>query len=315
MTPRRRTIGVAAGIASTLLLGALAEGLSSAPIPVPGPYTGDWPRATPPPGMSVHRLPTGVTHRSAGFAHRGGSLFDGRDFAMTALLVEHPDGDLLVDTGLGAAIAQQLERMPFWFRAITDYQRSSSAAERLDAIGYDRSRLRAILPTHAHWDHVSGIPELAGTPVWVTAEERRFIAQGGWITSIARSFESARWEILGFESGPVLGFPRSHDVYGDGSVLVVPAPGHTPGSVMVFLTLPDGARHALLGDLVWQLEGITRREERPWLQRRLADVDEEEVRRGIAHVAALAARFPELNLVPAHDARGFAAIPALRAKR
>jgi glyoxylase-like metal-dependent hydrolase (beta-lactamase superfamily II) len=32
---------------------------------------------------------------------------------------------------------------------------------------------------------------------------------------------------------------RTHRVcYGDGSIVVVPAPGHTPGSVITFVTLP-----------------------------------------------------------------------------
>ncbi len=63
-----------------------------------------------------------------------------------------------------------------------------------------------------------------------TAEERRFIDDGGWISSTARECTNARWEEYGFEGGPYLGFPKSHDVYGDGSIVVVPQPGHTPGS-------------------------------------------------------------------------------------
>jgi glyoxylase-like metal-dependent hydrolase (beta-lactamase superfamily II) len=66
----------------------------------------------------------------------------------------------------------------------------------------------------------------------------------------------------GSKGGPYLGFPTSHDVYGDGSIVAVPAPGHTPGSVIIFVTLYNETRYALVGDLVWQLGGITLREER-----------------------------------------------------
>jgi glyoxylase-like metal-dependent hydrolase (beta-lactamase superfamily II) len=39
--------------------------------------------------------------------------------------------------------------------------------------------------------------------------------------------------------------------------VIVPARGHTPGSVVMFITLSGGARYAFVGDLVWQLEGLS----------------------------------------------------------
>ena len=147
--------------------------------------------------------------------------------------------------------------------------------------------------------------------MWVTADERRFVERGGVLTVVARGVPAERYEEYGFEGGPYLGFPRSHDVYGDGAIVVVPAPGHTPGSVVVFLALPSGARYALVGDLAWQREGITEREERPWLQRALGDQDPAGVRENLLRMAAIAARYPEIVLAPAHDARGFASMPRL----
>ncbi len=295
-----------------LLLGGLSlTTFAACPLPRPAPLTGALPWASPPAEMALFQLPTGVTHRSAAFAYRGGSFGDRRDFAMTAVLVKHPRGDLLIDTGFGRDVDVHLQSMPFAFRAVTSYARTRSAAEQLDAAGYDRKALRAIILTHAHWDHVSGVPELAGTPVWVTAEERSFIRDGGMLSALLRSFPAVAYEEYGFEGGPYLGFPRSHDVYGDGAIVIVPAPGHTPGSVIVFVTLPTGARYAFVGDLVWQQEGITLREERPWLQRTLGDTDPSGVRDALLRMSAIAERFPAMTLVPAHEARGFAGVPKL----
>ncbi len=97
--------------------------------------------------MSVFRLPTGVTHRSAAFAYRGGSFFDARDFAMPAVLVRHPCGDVLVDTGFGRDVDAHLRAMPIALRAITRATRGLPAADQLAAAGYDPRRLRAILLT------------------------------------------------------------------------------------------------------------------------------------------------------------------------
>jgi N-acyl homoserine lactone hydrolase len=103
-------------------------------------------------------------------------------------------------------------------------------------------------------------------PVLVTAAEHHFQRDGDIATATARSIDPAAFREYGFDGEPYLGFAESHDLYGDGSIVIVPAPGHTPGSVVVFVTLPDGARYAFVGDLVWQLEGLLQREERPWLE-------------------------------------------------
>ncbi len=278
-------------------------------LPMPARLVGEPPAVSPPAEMSLVQLPTGVTHRNAAFAYRGGSFCDKRDFSMTALLVKHPQGDLLIDTGFGRNIEAQIRAMPLFFRAVTSYQRARSAAEQLDAAGYDRKALRAIILTHAHWDHASGLPDFTDTPVWVTKEERSFIEDGGWLTSLIRSFPNVRYVEYEFEGAAYLGFPRSHDVYGDGAIVIVPAPGHTPGSVVVFLTLRNGKRYAMIGDLAWQREGISNRAERPWLQRMLGDWDRGQVRDSLLRMAAIEQRFPEIAIAPAHDARGFEGIP------
>lgn len=274
-------------------------------------FAGESPAASPPPEMSLIQLPTGVTHRSASFAYRGGSFFDRRDFSMTALLVKHPQGDLLIDTGFGCHVDTQIRTMPLFFRAGTSYLWTRSASEQLDAAGYNRKNLRAILLTHAHWDHVSGVPDFPETPVWVTSEELRFINDGGWLTALIRSFPGVRYVEYEFEGGVYLGFPGSHDVYGDGAIMIVPAPGHTPGSVVVFLTLPNGKRYAMIGDIAWQREGVVNRKERPWLQRTLGDWAPAQVRENLQHMAAIGERFPGITIVPAHDARGFEGIPKI----
>ena len=298
-------------IATALVLVTFAfllHTFSPAPLPKPSPYTGPLPSANPPEEIAVFALITGVNHRVAAYGYRGGSLFERREFSMAGALVRHPKGDLLIDTGFGRNIDQQFRSMPAIFRAITFYSLWQPAVDQMQASGYDRKSLRATLLTHSHWDHVSGLPDFPGVPVWVTAKEHEFIRQSGPM-DFCKLFTGIRYEEYGFEGGPYLGFPASHDIYGDGSIVVVPAPGHTPGGVIIFVTLHDGTRYAFVGDLVWQLEGITQREERPWITRRKADTDPQGTRENLLRMIAVKERMPELNIVPAHDMRAFAQIP------
>lgn len=268
------------------------------------------PPATPPAGLRLYALPTGTLHSRALFAFRGGSPFEARDFGMNAYLVRHPRGDLLIDTGLGEDVAAQFARLPWLMRSTTRYTAGTPAAAQLRAGGVAPAQLAGVILTHAHWDHVSGLPDLAGAPVWVNAVESRFIASGDRMSELAASFPDVPYRTYAFDSGPYLGYASSHDVWGDGSVVLVPAGGHTPGSVLVFVTLPDAQRWAFIGDIAWQLEGIERPAERPWISRMLVDHDAGTVRAQLSHLAALRQRFPtEIHFVPAHDLRAAKDIP------
>jgi N-acyl homoserine lactone hydrolase len=75
------------------------------------------------------------------------------------------------------------------------------------------------------------------------------------------------------------------------------------------VTLHNGTRYALVGDLVYQMEGITLREERSWLVRTMgADEDAAGNRENLLRVIALKERLPDL---PAHEMRAFASVPRL----
>ena len=81
--------------------------------------------------------------------------------------------------------------------------------------------------------------------------------------------------------------------------------------MIIFVTLATATRYAFVGNVVWQLEGITQREERPWVTRRRADTDAEANRENLLRMIALKERLLELIIVPAHDIRAFVGMPKL----
>jgi N-acyl homoserine lactone hydrolase len=275
---------------------------------VPPAWPGPLPEATPPSDMAIYQLPTGTYETRAAFAFTGGSFRDKRPFAATAILVTHPQGDLLIDAGFGSDIAAHVHAQPWFARA--PYRATVTAGEQLDASGYGRGRLRGVLITHSHWDHVSGLDQLQ-VPIWTNAGELQYAGEardGRVFRTVSKGHEIRRYE---FSNAPYLGFPSSYDVHGDGSVVVALAGGHTTGSVIVFVALPAGKRYAFIGDVAWQLEGVRKPAQRPLLMRKLADVDAGQVRQDLLRVASLAGL---MHVVPAHDVGAYDGIPLLPAR-
>lgn len=290
------------------LLGAILWGFAPLRVAVPEAPAA-LPAAPAESPVQLSLIHTGSMMAKAFFAYRGGG-FDDREFGMDVVLVRHPRGLLLIDAGFGREMPQHLATTPWLMRATSKTIATRSAAEQLAQAGIQPAQLSGVLLTHAHWDHVSGLADLPGVPVLVNAEERHFIDHGGEMSGLIRSFGALNYQVYDFEHGPYAGFASSHDFFGDGTVVAVPAGGHTPGSVIVFVNAAQ-QRYAFVGDLAWQHEGVDRPAERPWLARELVDVRPAQVRADLAQLHRLQQQNPSLLIVPAHDHRVMQKIPEL----
>lgn len=265
--------------------------------------------ASPPPGMRVFAFDAGSMSATAAMAFRGGAFGESRTFTMGGVVVQHPGGTLLFDTGFGRDVKAQIAELPLPMRASATYVYGTPIVDQLQRAGIAWQSFAGIVPTHVHWDHVSGVPDMPGIPVWLPKAERDFVDDGGLASQLIRRLGDVKYRIYDFPSGPYLGFARSYDVFGDGSVVLVHAGGHTPGSVLAFITPPSGPRYALIGDLAWQAEGVSLPAERPWLTRTLVDFDPALVREVLVRLHRLQKRYPDLVIVPAHDPKAWARLP------
>ncbi len=88
-------------------------------------------------------------------------------------------------------------------------------------------------------------------------------------------------------------------------VVVIPMPGHTPGSQVVYVRRADGVELLFLGDIVWNARNLRERRGKSRLIGWLAGEDAPALRDQIAYFADLAAGSGRArsawNLVVAHD--------------
>jgi glyoxylase-like metal-dependent hydrolase (beta-lactamase superfamily II) len=306
MNPRTRNALILAAVAA-----AAAVPFACASLPTLPPQS--W--STPPSSdaaLQVCWLELGGTEVSAGLGAAGVTTAPSWQVTTSALLVRHPRGDLLIDTGIAVNAQEQSHELGAWRRFVFGQTAGRNVprgtlSTLLDGLGA-RTPL-AILISHAHADHLGGVAQLPGTPVWLAAEELAFIAddvashRGVVMPAQARALEG-RSVALRFDSGPYLNFPRSHDVFGDGAVVVVPTFGHTPGSIATFVNLP-GHRFVHVGDLINLEESITRAVPKSALMRALTDEDAAQTGEQVARLVELHAREPSVQILPAHDRRAW----------
>jgi glyoxylase-like metal-dependent hydrolase (beta-lactamase superfamily II) len=315
--PRRLGGGLLA-LAAVLVAGGVALFAVDTPVPLgpePAGLADPLPAAHPPAGLAFSVLQTGVSDGAAEALIVGrGRWTVHRRPSQSAVLVRHPSGLLLFDSGLGRQVDAQFAANAWRHRVMFGYQRAGHlpVVDQLERAGWDPKQVRAIIPSHMHWDHVSGLADFPDAEVWVTPQEREGATHGHAPAFLASQFAGVtRWHDVRFDGPARLGFPASHDVFGDGSVVLLPMGGHTAGQTGLLLRLPSGATYLFTGDVTWTVEGVTQASDRSWLLRHLLPLDHDEAanRAVIAHLHQLSRRHPGIRIVPAHDENVLETLP------
>lgn len=236
-----------------------------------------------------------------------GSLFKQVDSNFSAFLIKHKQDYLLFDTGMGSQVDGQYQQgMPLWLRPFFKYDRPVvSAREQLLKAGMPP--VQRVILSHSHWDHAGGVQDFPQAKISVSAAEMERIRQpttgpgGTWASQVADP--SILWDVLAFDSGPFKAYAQSLDVFQDGTVVLVPMPGHTPGSIGLFLTVDSGAVYFFIGDVAWTQDAMQADAPKFWAASLLVDHDADQTRTSVAQVRATVQAQPGLVVVPAHDSK------------
>lgn len=251
------------------------------------------------PGLSACWIETGKTFSNFSFGSTAGSI-----------LVRHPAGDLLIDTGNSSHFDDEIRWYPFatWFKLrflAGQLKPEVPLSEMLRRVKEDPAKLRWVILSHAHLDHSGGLMDLPRLPVLLLQEELQFAsdpavqAKGFVIARYVPKLSAPASPPLHFDPQPYEVFDESADLYKDGSVVVVPLRGHTPGSVGIFVNLSPDRRLFYVGDAVDDERGFQERVGKSLILRD-SDNDEALANQVVARLSDLREKLPQLAIMPAH---------------
>jgi N-acyl homoserine lactone hydrolase len=160
--------------------------------------------------------------------------------ADTCFLIVHPQGTLLWDTGLGDALVGHPMDMP---THKAHFYETVSLVSQLKSLGYAPADITYLAISHAHMDHTGNAALFLKSTWLVQRKELAFAAAAS--TTSAISTQLAVWA----EQARAKPLDGDHDVFGDGSVMILSTPGHTPGHQSLLLHLAHTGTVILSGDL------------------------------------------------------------------
>ena len=269
------------------------------PLPAVAPHARVAPEISTIPGVSACWIETGKTFSNFSFGSTAGSV-----------LVRHPAGDLLIDTGNSSHFGDEIRGFSFgrWLKLRSlagQLGPDTPLPEQLRRAGENLSRLRWVILSHVHLDHAGGLMDLPHMNVLLTREELLFAndeeaqTKGFVIAAHAAKLPKPDAPTLQFESKPYETFDESADLYKDGTVVVVPLRGHTPGSVGIFVNLSPARRLFYVGDAVDDERGFEERVGKSLILRD-SDNDEALANEIVGRLSELHAKLPRLAIIPAH---------------
>jgi N-acyl homoserine lactone hydrolase len=227
---------------------------------------------------------------------------------INAYVIEHDDGLVLFDTGQHRDSVTDPDYFPrgplrLLYRRLgrVEIGPGETLTGLLAAQRYDIRDVRTAVISHLHHDHVGGLAELPQAEIVVAADEWQSMrgpmpATRGFFPRHI-DLPGVRWRQVTPEptQDPALSpFGAAHDLFGDGSLVLLPTPGHTPGSMSLLVRRPGLVPLLMVGDMAFDLDCMAH-ERVPGVGKRSRLVD------STRKVNGLANRYPGLVVLPAHD--------------
>jgi N-acyl homoserine lactone hydrolase len=162
--------------------------------------------------------------------------------SVPCFLVAHPKGTMMWDVGTAPDSDFKADGAPIQQGMITVTKPLKSE---LEAIGYEPADIKYVAFSHYHIDHTANANMFAGS-TWLVNQAERDIM---FSDKPAPVRVEKNYSALKDSKTITLPATSDYDVFGDGTVIIKPAPGHTPGHQVLFLKLPKTGPILVAGDL------------------------------------------------------------------
>lgn len=264
--------------------------------------------------LTLELLDTGHCVVSEAMVLRGGAR---RPMACHALvgLIRHPTrGLILFDTGYAGRIIAATRRWPFrLYRYVTPLRLrpGGDAAAQLAARGIAPSEVGHVIVSHFHADHVAGLRDFPTATVVASAEGLDYALGRHGLAALRHGIIPAllpddlrapgRVQIvpLARAAGPALPhLGPAHDLFGDGTILLVALPGHARGQLGALVATSEGPV-LLAADGAWTSRSIRELRPPPRAANLIAD-DGRALVDTLARLRAFALARPDVRVVPTH---------------
>lgn len=272
-------------------------------------------RAVPGPSAECHLLDTGYCLARESHLIRGGRNAIIHCHSLIALL-RHPDrGWLLWDAGYAPRLLAATEHMPYaLYRRVTPLRLEPDLAvsRQLPRFGLAARDIGTVIISHFHADHIAGLRDFAGATLIASrqayvriAGTRGFAAlRHGFIPELLPDDFADRAILLAGFIGPQLpGLGATHDLFGDGSLVLVALPGHARGQLGL-LARTDRGPVLFAADSCWLRRSIRERRPPHPITNLIVD-DPRAVRTTIERLHTFAAARPEVVIIPSHCPEAF----------